>query len=263
MADRLFLYIDILGFSQLVADRSRAEEVYNIIDELNVFSHAPNFKCLVFSDTIVVYSDFDWATDRDRSPSIMWMCEFAQDLFYRLIGRDIHFRGILTVGDFQHSTLKHIEAFFGTALVRTYMHEKNIVCMGLFMDNALTSYSDIFKTTPYDDTYHFVHIMQTLGTISFPDADYPLPTDLILPLGTEYLHAYDFVYLRNIYRHMNDTSILPHIRAKYLGTWHMLRTASTNLLDAFEKGGLDPRAICDFDWSEAMRRVGTTDGFHG
>jgi hypothetical protein len=263
MAGRLFLYIDILDFSSLICNKSRVEEMYNIIDQLNVFRHEPFYKCLVFSDTILVYSDFDWMAHKNTSRSIMWMCEFAQDLFYRLVGRDIHFCAILTVGDFQHSKMKNIDAFFGEALVRTYLHGKDIPCMGLFMDKTLTPHSNIFQTTPYDDTYHFVHIMQTLDDISFDDDSYPIPSDLILPKGTEYFHARDFVYLQNIFRHMTDTSLPSRIRVKYLDTWHMIRTRSATLLDAFEKGGCDPRAICDFDWSEAMRRVGTPDGYNG
>lgn len=266
MEERLFLYIDILGFSELVDNPDRVREVYELIDNLHVFEHAPYFKCIVFSDTILVYSDFDWRTSRDRSPSIMWMCEFAQDLFYRLIGKDIHFRAILTYGDFEHHKLGNIESFFGAALVRAYRDEKDLPCTGLFMDNRLVEYSNIFYTTPYSEKYHFVHIMQHLIRIShdieYPGIDYPIPNDLILPMGTEWLHAYDLVYLANIYRHMNDTPLHPHIRAKYLGTWQMLRAKSAALLDAYERGGLDPRAVCDLDWTEPMRRVGTEDGFY-
>src|SRR5271166_6218814 len=130
----------------------------------------------------------------------MWMCEFAQDLFYRLVGKNVHFRGMLTIGDFAHTIHTNIEAFYGQALVATYNYEKNVVCMGLLMDNNLVKYSDIFKTSPYDASYHFVHIMQTLERISFEEGEYPF--DPILLYDNENLHAYDFVYLRNIYSSM-------------------------------------------------------------
>lgn len=144
MEDRLFLYIDILGFSELVSKSSEVMQLYNIIDRLNVFEHEPHFKCLVFSDTILVYSEPNWPRN---SSLIMWMCEFAQDLFYRLIGRNIHFRAILTSGEFRHSKMKHIDAFFGEALVKAYQDEKEIVCMGLFIDAELAPLSSIFETT--------------------------------------------------------------------------------------------------------------------
>jgi len=41
MAERLFLYIDILGFSELIKDLPKVEQIYAIIDRLNVFRHAP------------------------------------------------------------------------------------------------------------------------------------------------------------------------------------------------------------------------------
>ena len=263
MTERLFLYIDILGFSELTEDVANVEQVYSNIAGLNVFSHAPYFKCIVFSDTVLVYSIQDWADCTDRNGAIMWMCEFAQDLFYRLIGKDIHFRALLTTGDFEHKNLTNISAFYGQALVKTYNREKNIICMGLFIDKQIDEYSKIFKTTPYDKNCNFVHIMQTLGRISFNEAEYPFNPDIILDEGIENLHAYDFVYLRNIYRHMTDTNLDPRIRAKYLGTWQMLRTRSADLLDVFVRNNLDPRSISNFDWTEPLRRVGTPDGYHG
>jgi hypothetical protein len=261
MSERFLLYLDILGFSDL--KKSEIRTLYKTIDKLNVFSHAPYFKSIVFSDTILVYNSNKFRNIRERNSAIMWMCEFAQDLFYRLIGKDIHFRALLTVGDFEHYKLKNIEAFFGEALAAAHKHEKEISCTGLLMDNRLAGYSDIFKTTPYDDKYHFVHIMQTLGTISFLEAEYPISSELILPMGTEFLHAYDLKYLQNIHRHMTNINLHPRIRAKYMGTWQMLRSISAPLMDAFERSGFNPRSVCDFDWSEAMSRVGTPRGFHG
>jgi hypothetical protein len=260
MNERLFLYIDILGFSDM--SPKMIEKVYRNIDELRVHGHAPYFKCIVFSDTILVYSSEDWAVCEDRTGAIMWMCEFAQDLFYRLIGKDIHFRAILTRGEFKHATLKNIDAFYGDALVRTYRDEKNVVCMGLMMDKSLVPYSDIFKTDPYDKRYHFVHIMQNLLRISFKSG-YPIDPIHIVDCGLENLHAYDLVYIKNVYTHMTDPNMLPHHRAKYQGTWQMLRTRSASLLDAFVNSGFDARSVCDFDWSKPLRLVGTRRGFFG
>lgn len=135
--------------------------------------------------------------------------------------------------------------------------------MGLMMDNRLVPYSDIFHTSPYGERYRFVHIIQNLVRISYPERSYPIPTDLILPTGTEYLHAYDLVYLQMIHKHMVDSGLTPKIRAKYVATWQIIRTKSAGLLDVFERSGFDPRSVCNFDWDEAMGRVGTPNGFHG
>jgi len=34
-------------------------------------------------------------------------------------------------------------------------------------------------------------------------------------------------------------------------------------LDTLDNNAFDPRSISEIDWTEAMRRVGTKDGFHG
>jgi len=100
MDEKLLLYLDILGFSELVSKSAKVQELYSIVDKLNVFSHKPQFECIVFSDTMLVYNSVP-LSQNDRSTAVMWMCEFAQDLFYRLIGRDLYFRALLTEGQFE------------------------------------------------------------------------------------------------------------------------------------------------------------------
>jgi hypothetical protein len=94
MDERFLLYIDILGFSELVKTPERVAELYKIINYLNVHRHDV-FTTIIFSDTILVYNNKHAAGLREVQYLIMYLCEFAQDLFYRLIGRDIHFRGYL------------------------------------------------------------------------------------------------------------------------------------------------------------------------
>ena len=54
MTRNLFLYLDILGFSDLVNDPKQVEELYGVIDGLHVFSHNM-FECIAFSDTLLIY----------------------------------------------------------------------------------------------------------------------------------------------------------------------------------------------------------------
>jgi hypothetical protein len=67
--------------------------LYRRIDNLNAHSH-PSFNTIVFSDTVVIYNkdDLDW-DESDKTALVSRLCEFAADLFYRLISQDIHFRG--------------------------------------------------------------------------------------------------------------------------------------------------------------------------
>jgi hypothetical protein len=262
MPDKYLLYVDILGFSDLVLKRRAVKKLYGIINSLNAHKHHA-FKTIAFSDTLLVYNTDDPTDPHGRHYIVMFMCEFAQDLLYRLVGRDIHFRAYLTKGHFQHQQLENMQAFYGGALITAYQHEKNIDSTGLFIDRKLLPDCDIFQYEPYDDECCFVHLMQSLDHIRYQTADYPIPSDLIVPMGLEWFLAYDFTYLRNIHTHMNDTTMAPRIRAKYASAWGMIRRRHKGLLDTLESQSFDPRSVSDFDWTEPMSRVGTRKGFHG
>jgi hypothetical protein len=143
---------------------------------------------------------------------------FAKDLHYRLVPLDLHFRGFLTKGEFEHEELRHMQAFYGAALISSYQREKNIDCTGLFLDAPLLSDCDIFFYEQYDQDTYFIHLMQTLNTLCFPEVDYPI--DLILVGEAKWDLAYDFRYLRNIHWHMNNPDLHPRVRGKQqqLGT---------------------------------------------
>jgi hypothetical protein len=193
----------------------------------------------------------------------MFLCEFAQNLFNRLIGRDIHFRAYLTKGAFKHKKLKNMQVFYGEALINAYRRESEIQCCGLFIENMLLKDCDIFHTTPYDDKCHFVHLMQSLDHIVVFENELPIPPDLIMAEGMEWFLAYDFTYLRQIYKHMNNAGLPSRVRLKYGTTWQMIGARHKALLDTLERNNFDPRSVSDFDWSKAMNRVGTKHGFHG
>jgi hypothetical protein len=269
MSERLFLYIDILGFSNISSEMHRVDKLFKIIDNLHVFHETDDFSCIVFSDTILVYTNYAFSDDPNPSSTIMLMCETAKCLLYGLGKLDIYFRGILSVGEFYRKQLDNIDSYYGSALIRAHNDEKGLMCMGLFIDNKLSPISNVFFTTPYSDDYDYVYLMQTLDHLSCPLGDdrinfgFPLPGEIIQECDITNLLAYDFIYLINIYTHMTDSSLDPRIRAKYLGTWQMLRGRHADLLDSFEKGGLDPSSICDLDWTDYMLRAESPDGFYG
>ena len=111
MKDRCLLYIDILGFADLVSEsNARIQDLYEIIASLHVHDH-PSFKAIIFSDTILVYNVEGDDTRRDRSYLVMYLCEFAQDLQRRLTEKDIFFRGVSVRGYFTHYELNQIPCF--------------------------------------------------------------------------------------------------------------------------------------------------------
>ena len=258
MAHRYFLYIDILGFADMVGDKEKIKEIYDIIDGLNVFQNAPYFRTIVFSDTILVYSDPN-GERVDANGSIMWMCEWAQDLFAQFICKNMHFRAILTFDDFEHDQMKNIEAFYGAALVKTYRQEKEIQGMGLFIDNDLVEHCDIYHTSKYSEKLSYVHLMQKLDHISFGPEAYPLPPEYLTATEHEYFNAPNLVYLRNLYRGMNNTSLNPYIRSKYLNTWHLIQSRHGALLNLLAQHNFDFSKISELDWDVPIQRAEVGD----
>jgi hypothetical protein len=238
----------------MVEDKEKIRDIYRVINSLGVFGEAPYFKCIVFSDTILVYSNVTEGK-REASQLIMFMCEFAQDLFHKLISRDMHFRAILTYGDFEHDEMENIEAFYGPTLVRTYRQESQIHCMGLFIDNALIPDCDIFHTTQYSKDLSYVHLMQTLEHLSVDAYLYPLHGEYIAATNMQYFNAPWLVYLRNISKHMNDANLPASVRSKYVNTWQMIRSRHFNLLNVLERYSFDFNEVCKLDWTDAISRA--------
>src|SRR5438132_9254972 len=130
MRDRYLLYIDILGFSELVATGDpRINDLYEVIASLNVHQH-PSFRAIIFSDTILVYNVEGSDTRSDRNYLVMYLCEFAQDLQHRLTKKDIFFRAVLVRGDFHHYELNGIPCFFEKSLVNAHKSEKKLEAIG-------------------------------------------------------------------------------------------------------------------------------------
>lgn len=261
MAKRLFLYIDILGFKELIhAGGSQVADLYQIVDDLRVHKRQ-DFTTIVFSDTILVYGHDGWLEHPHQG--VMWLIEFAQDLFYRLIVKDLHFRAYVTVGDFEHQKLSNIEAYYGEALVQCYEREKAINCTGVFLDAQLEPYCNIFQLSKFDDESYFVHVLQRLDQVSFPYEHYPNPGYDLSATDMQWWAAYHFHYLKNIWTHANDPALPPKVRAKYETAWRMIGTLHPGLLRRLVEVNFDLARVITINWTEPLRRIGTDDGAWG
>jgi hypothetical protein len=260
--DTYLLYTHVLGIRALVEKGGDGDGLCGIIDSLD--AHRPGaFETVVFSDVALSYTTLP-PTDADtRQHLVMYLCEYAQDLHYRLVGRGLHLRAYLARGAFSHGRLKNVEAFRGEALARARRRESEIQCTGLFIDDDVLPDCDKFFTTPFDSRCRFVHLMQSLENVGFGNIPYPIPAGLFASGELARFLAYDVAYLGNVYTNVNRQSLPPRIRVKYLSTWQMIGTRHGALLDTLERNNFDPRSVVDLDWSEAMRSVGTAEGFYG
>ena len=256
----LFLYIDILGFKDLIHNGFEIRRIYERIDKLNVQTDT-DFRCIVFSDTILVYASNSWQSFPRQG--VMWLIEFAQELFYYLIALDVHMRAYITYGEFAHYELKHFEAYYGEALIRCYEREKTIKCTGVFIDDDIAHYSDIFKLTRFDDHSHYVHVMQALDEVSLDYSEYPYPGSMLEQTGMEWWVAYMLVYLERTYRRANDSTLPEDVRLKHSNAWRMVSSKHDGLCRRLVEANFDFGATITMDWTECLRRIGTEEGAWG
>lgn len=248
--DKFLLYLDVLGFSEMVRDKNRVLSLYKIIDKLNVHRHHA-FRCIIFSDTMLVYNSRDPSSDYDRRYLVMYLIEFAQDLLSRLIGRGLFFRAVLTRGEFIHSRFENLESFFGEALVEAFHAEKSIIGSGLYIESSLNRYNAIFKTSKHSDKYRFVFLTPHIDGLCMYGADgFPVPGELLDNANLQYQTYAELLYLKDIYeRAIYEAD--PRIREKYQIVWFHYVKKYRCLCDVLCKSNFDLYSVSDADWQSA------------
>jgi hypothetical protein len=243
MTDRFLLYIDILGFTDMVRKEPRkVARIYSILDSLNVHKHN-SFKTIVFSDTVLVYNIEPASNDAEREYLVWYLTEFAEDLHHRLTGQDIYFRAALVAGDFSHYDLKHIECFYGTALISAYLAEKDIPSLGLFMDHECAKYNQFFHLAPFNADYSFVYLNRSLEQLNkhtgghFPVEDYQMHMGDIAPYVT-----WQVRFLQDIYNQMRNHRV-PHVRTKFLAAWDFYKQRYPEMLGVLEENDFSAHSL--------------------
>jgi hypothetical protein len=262
MTQKYLLYIDVLGFSDLVRDRpEEVRRLYRIIENLNCHKH-DTFRVIVFSDTILVYNREDPFTDQEHSYIVMYLIEFAGDLLYSTIGKNFFFRAVLVHGEFEHVRPRQVERFFGRALIKAYQDEKKIAATGLFIDAEAQRHNDIFPVAPFNDEYSFVYLNQSLGRLeSGQFGRIPVPKDLLRDVDGQWDLAKDFRLLADIHSLMQSHAD-QRVRDKYRATWNMYEQQYPKVVALLEKNKFDPKCISlDLDWRDAIKRI--QDGYRG
>ena len=240
-----FLYIDILGFSQMVREHSaRIPQVFKIIDELSVHRHYA-FRAIVFSDTIIVYNDND---EMPNHYYVTYLIEFAQQLFYRLLSIGVFFRGLITYGEFEFHKLGNIQAYWGSALIEAYNDENKkdnnrIKGFGLFVRRDLSDDSIIFDKIPIGEKYDFIFLCQSCISL-YKKVDGVLPVDINLLIETNEFDRIDedLVFFKEI-AFLKDNHPSAEIREKYQAVYDLYKKKMPNFFEIFEQQGFSPFVI--------------------
>lgn len=209
----------------------------------------------MFSDTILVYNDFELRTDHDHEYAVMFSCEFAQDLASRLVGKNVFFRAILEYGDFSHESLENVQSFFGTALVGAYSREKQIQAVGLFATDSCIARNQVFPSERFSDGLHFVFLHQSLQRLQ-ENTRGSLPSDPLFVVDTDDYHdiLWDLSFLASLFKNMREHPD-QRVRGKHLATYDLYRRKYPELLAAFEASQFQPECICPkVDWSSRKAR---------
>ncbi len=155
---RYLLFMDILGFSQLVHEKG-SEEVYSTItsalDEFDRWEHLNRqFRTIHFSDTFIFYQEpkgyGDWA--------FLDVYAIGGMLLTALLAKGIAARGAISFGEFEvkPDNAKRREVYFGSALIEAYLAEQKENWIGI------TILQSAWK--PYDES--------TNGNIARYETDY-------------------------------------------------------------------------------------------
>lgn len=248
---RLFLYIDILGFSKMISDHSKVERLFNIIDGAKLHTDS-NYEAVVFSDTILVYNKYANLSYSAKVVEYMYLIELVQDLLFRLSGENIFFRAIITEGQFILSELKNIKAYYGNALVDCYNDEKKLNAIGLFADIRTRQYNEIYKHVPFTEKYDFVYLLQKIERFGTSIELFPIDANYVVETDLQYFVYPELIHLNEIYTNMHG-DFDENTRLKYSNTWEMYASAFPAITSILVKESFDYRAISNVDWDNVKR----------
>lgn len=243
MMNKFLLYIDILGFSNLVQTNSeKVKIVYEKVNNLHVHKHGA-FQTIIFSDTILVYNRYESDLIKDKQYTVMFMVEFVQDLLYRGNSIGLSFRAIITYGEFEHYKLENIECYYGKALISAYQKEKTINGVGLFVDKELEKYNQVFKSCKYNKDLNFIFLLQTILRLKdYTGEELPIDKFHIEATDEFWLLKDDVEILKKYYHELSHNED-PRVRSKYLQTYQYYKSLIPIICDKLEKNDFSMTTI--------------------
>lgn len=149
---RFLLYLDILGFKNLVAEKSY-EELYKTIDTFlstqNELNKEKRFFSIYFSDSII----FCQINVEKVRVIFEDMINFVSKLFIMLLSKEIAVRGAISYGDFnvKPDSSKQHHVFFGEALIDAYLHESKEKWIGIILTPNCVEMIDTIRLEEYQN----------------------------------------------------------------------------------------------------------------
>jgi len=124
---KYIFYLDILGFKNLINERS-PDEIYSIIEKLleahySWEEHNDLFSTIYFSDTVIFYQ----TREEYMKTAFLDIYGIAGIIFSKLLAENIPVRGVITLGEFytKYDIKGRNNMFFGNALIEAHELEKN------------------------------------------------------------------------------------------------------------------------------------------
>ena len=243
---KVFLYLDILGFKDLVSDNSdKIPDIFSTINNIKAHKHH-DFKIIMLSDTVIIFNEND---NKPIHYYCTYLIEYVQILFYNLLYQNIFFRAIICYDEFYYKKLSNIDACYGKALIKCHEAEKNLKCIGLFVDKSLVKEIIIFDLdlVEFNDNFYFVHLWQYLRRL-YRITKGILPSDIKLFQETDDYSRVDedLHFLRKIhfYREHHETE---SVRTKYQNTYLLIKKSMPKFFEAFEKFDFLPFTLnCEY-----------------
>lgn len=241
--EKAFLYIDILGFTDLVNNNSeKIQEIFSIIDGLDVHDK-DNLKVVVFSDTILV---FTMRESLKINYFVRDMVTYTQELFYKLSSIGVFFKAVLTFGEFSFTKMKNIHAYHGKALVETYFDTNSLEGFGLYISNDMASWILGFDSIKLSEKYSFVLLCHSIINLY-------KETKGILPISSKLLDKpdeyCDYCTLDNDIKFLKTISEIRNsfpvekVRKKYGFVFNVYKSQLTSFFYQFERHGFNRLAI--------------------
>jgi hypothetical protein len=145
-----------------------------------------------------------------------------------------------------------------SSLIKAYQTEKDTQAIGLFVDETIHPFMDIFETHIYDERkgLWFADTATALRDKFFDGTDFSYATEDMIMTANESLLAYDLVYLRQLFLHAHDYSLPPTVRVKYQTTWEIYRLKYKGLYAALENANFDFKKVIPINWKPFLEEIG-------